>query len=422
MACSIVASLVTLDTQDDNINFGVQSLYQDMSLDLQVPELRILSVVEALSVTGPVKPLLAFAALPRAGSADQLPLGHTVVTTRRESAAQSWYKDKLYLAAKAVGLECFMIPERRAFDFRVLREMARLIERVNPNIVETHDYKSHFMLFSWRLRGARSRGVKWIAFHHGYTRTSWKVRLYQQLDRLTLRHADHVITVCKPFALELQRRGVRPRRLSVITNTVAARPAPSLQSVASLRESLGIDPGEQIVLCVGRLSREKGQQDLISAFQRLLGMQPEGTLRLLVVGDGPDRERLEKLAEPFRSRVLFTGEVADPWPFFHAAQVFALPSHSEGSPLVVLEAMAAGVPIVATTVGGIPETLRDRESALLVPAGDPEALCAGIGALLGDRALRQRLVAAASAAMKNLTPCAYARRLLAIYARVMQEA
>ena len=378
-------------------------------------------MVEALTVTGPVKPLLAFAALTGRESRDLPRLYHALITTRRKPAAQAWHQDELYTAASAAGLDCYVIAERGAFDAGVFGQMARLVQRISPNIVETHDCKSHFLFFVWRLLHGRSRRLKWIAFHHGYTRTSWKVRLYQQLDRLTLRNADHVVTLCSPFANELQRRGVRTRNLSLICNTVAIRPAPELQALARLRASLGVQENEQIVLSVGRLSREKGQEDLIAAFHRLLKSQRERTLRLVIVGAGPERERLERLAQPIRSRVLFTGQVADPWPLFHAASVFALPSHSEGSSLVLLEAMAAGLPIVATAVGGIPETVRDGESALLVPPADPAALHAGLGALLNNQALRQRLVAAASADLKNFSPYTYARRLLSIYERVMRQ-
>jgi glycosyltransferase involved in cell wall biosynthesis len=393
-----------------------------MSVDLKGRAgLRIVSIVEALTVTGPVKPLLMFSALTRIESAEFPRVSRALLTTRRSSAAQNWKQDKLYIAAADLGLDCFAISERRALDPGVLSKMTRVIERVWPDIVETHDSKSHFLFFMSRLFRRRIASIKWICFHHGYTSTSWKVRLYQQLDRVTLRRADHVVTLCNPFAEDLKRRGVRAPRLSVISNALAIRPDPEPSTIALLRASLGVDASARIILCVGRLSREKGQDDLIAAFQRLLANQDDHSLRLVIVGDGPERRRFERMATVIGSRVIFTGQVADPWPLFHAASVFALPSHSEGSPLVVLEAMAARVPIIATNVGGISETLRDHESALLVPPRDPVALSAGLSALLNDRSLRQRLVAAASAHLANFSPQAYARRLLSIYELVMRR-
>jgi glycosyltransferase involved in cell wall biosynthesis len=377
--------------------------------------------VEALTVTGPVKPLLMFALSTRDGSAEYPAVSHTLMTTRRRPSAHEGAPDELYAAVRAAGLEYITIHERSAFDLGVLPQMRRAIQRIQPDIVETHDLKSHFLFFILRILHAELRNPKWIAYHHGYTRTTWKIYLYQQLDRLTLRHADHVVTVCKPFAEALTQRGVAPRNLSIISNAAPDRPAPSSDAVARARATLEISAEECLVLCVGRLSSEKGQDDLISAFQRTLSGVKVPGLRLVIVGDGPERARLTKLAAPLGRKVLFTGYLADPWPIFHAADIFVLPSHSEGSPLVIFEAMATGVPIIATSVGGIPETLVDSATALLVPPCRPDALAAALAALSSDTALRQRLARAAISALARFSPTAYARNLRAIYERVLEK-
>jgi len=383
-------------------------------------KLRILSIIEALTVTGPVKPLLMFAGSARAGSAEYPAVARTVMTTRRRVVGRNDAPDELYTAVKAAGLEYITIQERAAFDPGVLPQMRRAIDGNKPDIVETHDSKSHFLFFVLRLLHASLRRPKWIAFHHGYTRTSWKIVLYQQLDRLTLRHADHVLTLCRPFAQDLRHRGVALRNLSVISNAAPERAAPGAGAIANVRVTLQIAPEECLVLCVGRLSNEKGQDDLIDALQRTLAGGNVPQLRLVIVGDGPERKRLEHLAARLGQSVLFTGYLADPWTLFHAADIFVLPSHSEGSPLVMFEAMAAGVPIVAAAVGGVPETLVDSESGLLVPPRNPAALARALAALSRDRALRQRLALAARAALVRFSPSAYVHNLLAIYARVMQ--
>jgi len=384
-------------------------------------KLRILSIVEALTVTGPVKPLLMFASSTRDGTAEYPAVFHALMTTRRRSAAHDSTADELYTAARAAGLEYITIHERAAFDLGVLPQMRQAIQTIQPDIVETHDCKSHVLFFTLRMLHPRLRKLKWIAFHHGYTPTTWKIFLYQQLDRLTLRHADHVVTLCKPFAETLAHRGVAPRNLSVISNALPGRPPPSPDAVARARGALGIPPGDCLVLSVGRLSSEKGQDDLIEAFKQTLADMKALALRLVIVGDGPERARLRKLAATLERNVLFTGHVADPWPLFHAADIFVLPSHSEGSPLVILEAMAARIPIIATKVGGIPETLVNFETALLVPPRAPRALAAVLATLGSDKALRQRLVSAATSALVNFSPTAYARNLLAIYERVLEK-
>src|SRR6266852_6782237 len=131
-----------------------------------------------------------------------------------------------------------------------------------------------------------------------------------------------------------------------------------------------------MILAVGRLSKEKAQIVLLRAFKNLSETHGEINARLVIVGDGPEREPLEAAAASLglSDRVVFTGQVNNVQVYFAAADVLVNPSHSEGSPYVLLEAMAAGLPIVATAVGGVPEMVENNETALLVPASDPCAL------------------------------------------------
>src|SRR5204863_4056449 len=136
-------------------------------------------------------------------------------------------------------------------------------------------------------------------------------------------------------------------------------------------------------------------------------MNPDLRCKLVIVGDGPERDRLESAAarSGVSQRIIFAGQVADVQTFYAIANVFVLPSHTEGSPNVLLEAMAANVPIVATAVGGVPEIVENEESALLVPASDPAALLAAIARLLADAELGQRLTKnAAKLVVENHSP------------------
>jgi glycosyltransferase involved in cell wall biosynthesis len=380
-------------------------------------ELRVLSIVEALTVTGPVKPLLMFAPLARAGVSGHSRVFHTMMTTRRTGTSGD--QDPLHVAAVAAGLEFVPIQERTAFDPGVLAGMAHAIRKVRPHIIETHDCKSHFLLLLLRSRYPEFGDAGWIAFHHGYTRTSWKILLYQQLDRLTLPRADRVVTLCEPFATMLVERGVSKSRLSIISNAITAPPPPPREAVVAARAALNIGADELVILSVGRLSSEKGQDDLLEAFAQVRAAHPRQLLRLVLVGDGPDKNNLLTRAASHGDRVIFTGHLSDPWPLFHAADIFALPSHSEGSPLVILEAMAAAMPIVSTAVGGIPETLTDGATALLVPPRQPPALTAALNRMVEDKALRQRLGAAGLAALAEFSPSSYADKLLRIYEAVL---
>ena len=140
------------------------------------------------------------------------------------------------------------------------------------------------------------------------------------------------------------------------------------------------------------------------------------------MGEGAERGRLEAAADSLgcREAVVFAGQLSDVWSLYFAADVFVLPSHSEGSPNVLLEAMAAGLPIVATAVGGIAEMVEDNQTALLVPSQDPQALAAAIARVLKDRDLAQRLAANASSLVgSRYTTQNYVKALMGIYQDVI---
>jgi glycosyltransferase involved in cell wall biosynthesis len=154
--------------------------------------------------------------------------------------------------------------------------------------------------------------------------------------------------------------------------------------------------GERVVLCVGRLSHEKGQSYLLRAARAW----PE-SVRVVIAGVGPDRHALQRIAheERIAHRVSFTGLVDDVAPYYALADVVVLPSLSEGSPNVLLEAMACGVPVVATNVGGIPEIALDGVNALLGPPGDPGFIAGAAGLLLTQPDLARRIGSAGRAAV-----------------------
>jgi glycosyltransferase involved in cell wall biosynthesis len=265
--------------------------------------------------------------------------------------------------------------------------LRHLVDARRPHIIETHHVKSHCLV---ALSGLWRRHT-WVAFHHGYTQTDLKVRAYNHVDRWSLRRAAHVVTTNEPFGEQLVERGVDAARITVLHNGVrqvtAAEPA-----VHALRQALGLRRSQPVVLAIGRLSREKGQCHLIRAAALW-----RGGARLVIVGDGPDRASLEGLARDLGlgDTVIFAGLTQHVAPFYALADVFVLPSLSEGSPNVLLEAMASGLPVVATRVGGVPEIAADGTTALLGPAKDPAFIARAVDRLLADRDLASRLGAAA---------------------------
>jgi glycosyltransferase involved in cell wall biosynthesis len=318
-------------------------------------------------------------------------------------------------AARAEGVEVDVIDERFRFDPAVISALHRIVAKRSPNAIQTHGVKSHFLI---KLSGI-GRRHPWIAFHHGYTSTNLKMLLYNQLDRWSLPSADRLVTVCRAFADQLARQGVKRERISVQHNSIEANGSyGSNVDLGNLKERLGILRGQHVVLAVGRLSREKGHVDLIDALGALCLSNPQLDPKLVLVGDGPERLRIERDAgvHGVGDRVVFAGQVSDVRPFYALADMLVLPSHSEGSPNVLLEAMAAHVPIVATAVGGVPELVEDHKSALLVRPNDPSMLAGAIVKLFHDAKLRQELTANAFATVKrDYSPETYARSLISIY-------
>lgn len=350
--------------------------------------MKLMAIIEARSVTGPARNLIDFCRQARRFGARLEP---TLVTFHR--IGLGWPADFIE-AARRADLQVEVITERFRFDPRALSELKSIVRRLQPDIIQTHGVKSHFLI---RSSGLWKRS-HWIAFHHGYTHTDLKMLAYNQLDRWSLRAAELVITVSSASAARLVRAGVPPERIAVLHNSVDAQRFARREATArSLRASMNIRDDEAVLLSVGRLSREKGHEDLICAFDHLRRSRPELKAKLVIVGDGPELMRLERLADSFGATELitFAGHVREPEPYYAMADVFVLPSRSEGSPNALLEAMAAGVPIVATCVGGVPEIVSDGSSALLVPPGDPEAMAEAIARALEDEELTARLTSRA---------------------------
>ncbi len=323
---------------------------------------RLLAIIEAYTITGPAKNLLEFAKYAPAAGVDL-----TIATFVRGNA------DNLFIrTARAQGIRVETIEETGAWDPKVLTALQALVNRVRPDVVQTHAVKSHFLA---RRAGLPAR-APWIAFHHGYTWPTFKARLYNQLDRWSLRTAVRVLTVSEPFRDQLTAHGVPANRIEIIHNAIQptwGQAARNPAAAGPLKESLGIPADRKVVLIVGRLSKEKDHITLLEAIHRIPAtLNPH----LVIVGEGPERANIEAKIQSLGivDRVTFTGQRDSAEPFYGIADVAVLSSLSEGSPNALLEAMAAGVPSVSTRVGGIPEIVVDGESAYLVNTRDPVTL------------------------------------------------
>lgn len=383
-----------------------------------VPDpLRVAVLFEGGWVTGPARNLLRFAQRARRPERGLPRIEMLLITYSRGHIPGD---RSLAGEARRAGLAVEIVPERHRFDWRVLPQIRRIVEAWRPHVVQTHQVKSHFLV---RLSGLWKRHL-WLAFHHGYTRVDLKMLLYNQLDRCSLRAADHLVTVCQAFVPELEQRGVRPERITVQHNCVEPpEPVPE-EEIRALRERWQIGDGAAVLLSVGRLSKEKGHTDLLRSLAELRRSRRGLNFRLLVVGDGKEGHRLEELRRRLglEREVIFAGHQDRVAPYYRVADVVVISSHSEGSPNVLLEAMAARVPVVATRVGGIPEIAAEGETALLVPPREPVAMAAAIERLLRSAEERKRLAEAAYRLVESrFTPEAYHASLRQFYKRFWEQ-
>ncbi len=376
--------------------------------------LRIVSFLESNFVTGPAKNVFQFAHSALQPDAEGHPsVELSIVTFTRPHDGPNG----LIEGARAAGLTVHPLEESGPFDPSLLPKVRELIHSLAPDIIQTHHVKSHFLL----ARSGLHLTYPWIAFHHGYTATNLKQRLYNQFDRWSLRHPDHLVAVCGPFKNQLTALGIPPQRISILHNTLEPWP-PDPAAIAAARAPL--PPNVPILLIVGRLSHEKGHLDLIQALQLLQSQHPQLPWHALLIGEGPARAPLTAAiaAANLVSRVTLAGHHADVKPFYGLADLFVMPSHSEGSPNALLEAMMGSVPIVASQVGGIPEIVTHEETALLVPPRDPPALAAALAALLSDLPQARRLATAAQhRALAHHQPSAYRRQLAEIHLQVLRQ-
>lgn len=248
----------------------------------------------------------------------------------------------------------------------------------------------HAFLFHANAAGRLARAVSRVPAFVASVRVSEPRASHLRFDRWAPLRPDRVVCVCEAVRLHLLDAGAAdPERCIVIPNGVDPAAAGAADG-RRLRDALGILPGTPVALCVARLDPQKGIDLLLEAWRS--GPAQTGAV-LLIAGDGPDRESLARHVTEagIDGSVRFLGRVEDPAPYYAAVDLFVLPSRWEGLPNALLEARAAGLPAVATAVGGASEILAGSGSARLVPPGDAAAFSDAVVRLLRERdGLRRR--------------------------------
>ncbi len=341
---------------------------------------RVLVFMEAREFGGPAKNLVATSKL-LAGAVD-----FRVVTFIRGQASSTEFTQQL----NEHGVDCAVVRERFRYDPRGLSSVRQIVKSYRPDIVQIHNGKSRLYLYILRRMGLL-RKLPTIDCYHGETWTDTKQLAYNKLDRWLFRRARNVIVVSQRQVRLLEEFGVPQDRITVIYNGIR------------LHDFSPRVPDTQLnIITVGRLSREKGHNDLLAAI-RILHERGVSGFKLTVVGDGPEIESLKSRVTQYDigDIVEFTGYQPDPTPYYETADLFVLPSLTEGIPNVLLEAAIHYVPIVSTSVGGVPEMFDQGREAVLVPPAQADALADGMGRCLNDAPFRHELAMAARARVES---------------------
>lgn len=291
-------------------------------------------------------------------------------------------------AARDAGHEARALSHDTPHICRAIREVRRELERLPASVLLCHGYKAGFV----GRFAARRAGVPVVAVSRGWTGESFKVRLYETIDRINLRWMDRVICVSDGQARKVLRAGVKPEKIAVIRNSIdiGRFEDADLRYCRQLHEFFDT-PRRAIVGSAGRLSPEKGFDVLVDA--AALVAAEDRRIGFVHFGDGPNRDAVLRKARELKlgDVFAFAGHRTDLDQFIPFFDVLALPSHTEGLPNVVLEAFAASVPVVATAVGGTPEVVRDGVNGFLVPPGEPEPLARRILDVLASEDDRLRM-------------------------------
>jgi glycosyltransferase involved in cell wall biosynthesis len=283
-------------------------------------------------------------------------------------------------------------------DLLATVQLARLIRRERPQILHTHTAKAGTVGRVAALLAGRHRPPIVVHTFHGHVLRGYfgplRSRFFRLLERWLASRTTALVAVSPQVRDDLVALRVAPPERFVVIRLgieLEQRVAAEQDGRAESRHYLGIPDGRFAVGWIGRMTGVKRTDDVLVAFKRL---RDEGVDAVLcMVGDGPDRNELERRAKELGviRETLFVGYQEDVAPYYAAFDALVLPSGNEGTPVSVIEALAAGRPVVATRVGGVPDVVRDGEDGFLVEPGATDELAERLAELARDPRLRQRM-------------------------------
>jgi glycosyltransferase involved in cell wall biosynthesis len=292
---------------------------------------------------------------------------------------------------EAEGVAVTALGQRNNYDPVVLPRLVRFLRRGDFHVVHTHLFGADF----WGRLASMLAGlpIRVSTIHSPYVDYQWK---NFAADRALACWTDHFIAVSNTaMSFTLNKVPIPPEKFTWIPNPVPAElfvnPAVSDAELDEFCATWSIDREAPVIGTIGRLSEQKGHVYLVEAARQVIERVPEA--QFVIVGEGPKRSELEKEIRRLglANRVILTGVQQNPLICYRLFDLFVLSSLWEGTPLVLIEAMMAGLPVVATSVDGVKETLVHEETGLLVPPKDSGTLAQALLLILQDHSLRSML-------------------------------
>ncbi len=280
--------------------------------------------------------------------------------------------------AHEANLNALEIPCKSRMDFRTISNLVRVCKQNQIDIIHSHDYKSHF----YGGIAARVAGRRQVATLHGKTFGDVKNRAYELVENLLLRMVSHITVVSEQLYEELSKTSLK-KKLSLVANGVDDKNfSPDVKGLG--KQYWGFDPSCFVFGIIARLSEEKGHQVLLEAFSKLNDQNKN--IGLLLVGNGPLNGDLINLTQELNltDKIKFTGSRTEVEQILNDIDCYVSPSHTEGMPMSILEAMASALPIVATDVGAVGRLLCDDHGKLVSP-GDVDGLAKQMQSIIDEK-------------------------------------
>ena len=285
--------------------------------------------------------------------------------------------------ARKVGLKVTVFRMRPGPNWHGAKKMLDYSLKGRFDIIHSHGYKGN-ILFGFMPAKVRKKPL--VSTLHGWTSIGGnpfsKMRLYEWMDSQSLRFIDKVVLVnAGMLKNETLAKLKSTGKVTVIDNGIPAIAGDTMNSTTIDSDIVSFCQKACVIGAIGRYSHEKGFDTLILAFRKLKGRCPKA--KLLLIGDGSLRHEYKKLAEKHKidGAIMFTGYRQNAWQYMTLINVLCMPSRTEGLPITLLEGMRAKVPIVATTVGGIPNVIAHKKTGILVAPDDVDALAQAISNL-----------------------------------------